>query len=256
MKIIGMHSIQSRMRNLKLIIIALAIVCLTMVGCGTSRHYECDHFIPVYFSSSGFKLLDVIEDRNVLIIDTDCSGALYTFLDKGEDGKYYESLCARYNDYIKTDVYVIDGVEIGGPSYPDVNPVSINVVALTDFDEPHKAGGSLNDIARLMSVSPYKYINDRREYDYSKDENLSQSFRSIFAQYYQNPSNYTCDPHYYHPVDKLLSDITSEDLILLGLGYACERFYIKFEAEHTGPCEVRIDIKTEDGRSFSLTATI
>lgn len=256
MKIIGMHLIQLLMRNLKSIIIACFIAGLMMVSCGTSRHYECNHFIPVYFSLSDFHLLDVIEDQNVLRIATYSSGALYTFLDKGDDGKYYESLCARYNDYIKTDVYVIDGVDIDGPSYSDVNPVSINAVALTDFDETHKAGCSLNDIARLMSVSPYKYINSRREYDYSEDENLSQSFRSIFAKYYQNPSNYTCDPHYYYPVDKLLSDITSEDLILLGLGYGGERFYIKFEADPTAHCEVRIDIKTEDSRSFSLQATI
>lgn len=244
------------MRSLKSIIVAFFIVGLMLAGCGTSRHYECDHFIPVYFSLSDFQLQDVMEDQKVLRINTCSSGAVYTFLDKGDDAKYYESLCARYNDYIKTDVYVIDGVQIDGPSYPDVNPVSISVVALTDFDEGHRAGDSLNDIARLMSASPYKYINSRREYDYSKDENLSQSFRSIFARYYQNPSNYTFDTHCYHPIDKLLSDITSEDLILLGLGDAYEGFYIKFEAEPTDPCEVRIDIKTEDGRSFRLMATI
>lgn len=243
------------MRSLKSII-ELVIVALIMAGCGTVKHYECDHFISEYYSLDGFRFTDTIEYQGGLRIHAYSNGASYSFLDKGDDAKYYESLCVKYNDYIKTDVYVIDGVQIDGPSYCDVNPVSINVVALTDFDETHKAGDSLNDIARLISVSPYKYITGRRKYDYSKDDSLSRSFRAVYGMFYESTSEGSSDPSCYYPVDKLLSDITSEDLVLLGFFSFYPGFDIKFETEPEGPCEVRIDIKTEDDRSFSLTATI
>lgn len=245
------------MRNLKSIIIALVIVSLTIVGCDLYKHYECDHFIVEYFPLEQFKFNDAVEERGLLRIFTFSNGVYYDFLDKGDDAKRYESLCAKYNDYIKTDVYVGNGVYIEGPSYPDVNPVSINVVALTDFDENHKAGDSLNDITRLISASPYKYITSRQKYDYSKDESLSQSFRTVYGHFYANtPQDGSGDPSCYYPVDKLLSDITSEDLILLGFRDARQGFDIKFEVMPIDTFEVRVDIKVEDSRSFSLQATI
>ena len=123
---------------------------------------------------------------------------------KGAKKKLYDSLCIAHNDmsYNKEIAYfdtpapsADDGVLL-----PMHNVASIQVVSNADFDELHPAGASLNDLIRFCSATVYPFLQSKytSRHVWTADDCLG----------YRAPS--CC-----FPINKLLSEIQPEDLIML-----------------------------------------
>lgn len=87
-----------------------------------------------------------------------------------------------------------------------------------DFDERHKAGASLGDIAFIAGVSPYRYVKSGYTQTYDWRNECPDAFAANAL-----PLNYI-SPNF--PVYRRLSEIDGEDLALM------ERtFYLLFETQ-------------------------
>ena len=73
--------------------------------------------------------------------------------------------------------------------------VNLEVWSSADWDAEHPAGTSLNDLARFSSNTPWPYI------------------QSGYTQKYHEQLNGE-----YYPVDKLISELTPDDMTLLPRG--------------------------------------
>ena len=109
----------------------------------------------------------------------------------------FNTLCQKYGDTnYKGDKRVVEGVYPGNynPQALTTNYTSIEIVApLDDFDEEHPAGTSLNDLVRVRYSTLYPFIRDG--YNVQPDTSYTDGYLEC---------------------DKKLTDITAEDLRLLG----------------------------------------
>lgn len=90
--------------------------------------------------------------------------------------------------------------------------VNLEVWSSADWDAEHPAGTSLNDLARFSSNTPWPYI------------------QSGYTQKYHEQLNGE-----YYPVDKLISELTPDDMTLLPRG----GFYFRFVTRRRSPESIR-----------------
>jgi hypothetical protein len=93
--------------------------------------------------------------------------------------------------------------------------ISVDLISDRDFDSSHPAGKSLKNIVKFHGVSPYKYIKSgyTDEFDWNNTSNIPEGFNTSHLMLFDN----------YHPVFKLLSELTLDDFKLLG-----QLFYFSF----------------------------
>ena len=184
-----------------------------------------------------------------------CNG--YDFL--AEDSKFaykYESLCRKHNDLsYNQKISVINGYDFTAQTFISEDFDSIKVTSDKDYDEKHPAGESLNDLCRFVAFSPYKFISSgyKDYYNYSKD-NVSKTLAK-FTRYWRisEGQKLTC-----HPIDKMLSDVTAEDLILLGYDNPYPLFWLHFERKPIvlGEHLVTVEVRTDEGKIYTATITM
>jgi hypothetical protein len=94
--------------------------------------------------------------------------------------------------------------------------ISADLISDRDFDSSHAAGKSLKNIVKFHGISPYQYITGgyKNEFDWSSKSNIPAGF---------NTSHLFPLVSGYHPVYKLLSELTLDDFKLLG-----QLFYFSF----------------------------
>ena len=115
----------------------------------------------------------------------------------------YDELCTKYGD-VSYNRYM---VPFSNPCLVDTI-TSLDLICNTDFDNNHKKGSSLNDIAILYYSSPLEFIKSGYK-EYPKTEDTT-------------PTPYRPSKEYY-PYSKSFSDLKGEELILL-----YQMGYIKF----------------------------
>ena len=239
---------------MKKVLLILAIICLPIIkSCDKVTTEKFRSYVNTYYQFNDIKL-SLSESGNILIAgdDFECH---YTWQSKGDFKKKYDELCELHNDMsFNKKMDYIAGTDWGHALAPDF--ISIDVVSSADFDSEHPAGTSLNDIFYLISVSPQEYIKGgyNQLYDWSK----GTPARFQKAAYLEGFNGQTYgDRPYYHPIDKKLSEITAEDMALMGVNsvyyYACLVFDSEptLEKEH----ELTVTVRTHDGKTLSHKIT-
>lgn len=175
----------------------------------------------------------------------------YRLHSNGKDKEKYDQLCNKHNDvkYNTRRQFLNGTFDESSAPYSEYDFEEITVTSDMDFDDAHPAGSNLADIVRFMSKSPYKYIQSNYSSFYRYDESsLSEAFVDKMINVYcgswkNDPQN----PNY--PIDKLVKDLTAEDLILLPYSFGMLHFEKAPDTvpEHT----VTVSMKTDSGIEFT-----
>ncbi len=173
-------------------------------------------YVMSYYSVDSIKL-EFLTNRNrtkVIVIQpipTNGIGLesrlLCSYGSTGESQILYDDLCMKHNDmsYNRTFKYRSPD-ELPIHQYSGVDFVSLRIVSDADFDEGHPAGTDLGDIVRYAYYSPKKYI----------DSDYAEGFDWAAADGLAGELYYSASP-YEHPIEKLVSELTPDDLMLLGV---------------------------------------
>ncbi|MDR1610500.1 MAG: hypothetical protein LBS08_03200 [Candidatus Symbiothrix sp.] len=227
------------MKKRALFLVGLAIL---VAGCDVVQTRKFRSYITGYYNYAGIAL-KISGSGNIAL---EGSGRVWLcgWDSKGKEKVIYDSLCVLHNDmsYNKKRDYI--AVPDWGFSFKG-DIVSIDVVSNADFDAQHPANSSLNDIIRFLSVSLYPYIISGYKNTFDWERDLPESFqceKSLRQQVNQNEAS--C----YHPIDKKLSELTSEDLILVDWNS-----FLVFEQQPdlSKEHELKVTVKMSDGRTFT-----
>ena len=109
--------------------------------------------------------------------------------------------------------------------------VNLEVWSSADWDAEHPAETSLNDLARFYSNTPWPYI------------------QSGYTQKYHEQPNGE-----YYPVDKLISELTPDDMTLLPRG----GFYFWFVTRPAQPGKHTLFVRltADDGKVFEASCDV
>ncbi|MCI1640335.1 MAG: hypothetical protein LKI42_03550 [Bacteroidales bacterium] len=171
------------------------------------------------------------------------------------DRSLFDYYCSIHNDMLYPKAKIYSDLT-NGISFPIHDFTKVEVVCKGQWDEEHPAGSCLNDIIHFVSVSPYPYIMaGYKGFDYGK-----HTMSAYFNNVYPFQTNYGVLVIY--PVDKPLSEVTKEDLILSGTGEMdWPEFCNLFIAKRTGtkgvsPCGIEIRMTDDAGKIFSVNTEL
>lgn len=189
----------------------------------------------------------------------------------GNSNDLYRSYCEDHGDVsypAEEHVFrswTVDDGELYNTSYMADDFVSVDVVAVDDWDEDSPAGSSMAGIAYFTGQSIREYVeNGYLMYDYSSDaaDGLSPFFRDFCDVRWSRPE---------WPVDKRLEEVSSDDLYLLGsgffphepprqLGWSKSFFAVYIPARPepycSRPCRVEVRCTTASGRIYTAEVEI
>ena len=98
-------------------------------------------------------------------------------------------------------------------SFTDKDFRSIEVVSDTDFDEAHPAGTRLDDVMMFCSASPWRFIRSH----YVEQGEWNAGVPAEVYRYFGTVLPYDTEwKSCYHPVYGKVSELTADDLTLLG----------------------------------------
>ena len=239
------------MKKIILIFSFMGVIFVLINSCSTREYETFRSYINTYYDFDEF-VLTLSESKNICVTG---NGFIHLadWQSTGYLKKLYDDLCTLHNDlnYNKKRDY-LKGSPDWGWSYKGTFSY-INVFSNKDFDEDHPAGSSLNDIVRFLSISPKIFIdsNYKNFYDWDKNYpenfNIEKSIRDFF-----NVPEAEGDLLCYHPIDKMLSEITVSDLALVGWFIIVFEKQPDMEKEH----EITVTIKESDGRVFTPNITM
>lgn len=221
----------------------------------------CRSYVTTYVRLNSFSLeyesgstrIDAIIGNRSAALSLDCH-----FLSKGDDLRRFEDYCRKRGDvsYEQRISVHKGGSAFTGPTYLTEDFISVAVTSDTDYDDSHPAGTDLNDICRFMAFSPYRFIASgyRDRFDYGTS-GLSAEFREFAKTRYGSLPDVALGCH---PIDKPLSDVTLEDLKLLGLDYPDCLFGLLLEKKPSSPGEHKMTVKivSESGKSYSASTIV
>ena len=213
--------------------LVLLLCVLSVVGCVKSyEDYYTRAFVLKYESmctiSVGLSQDNPLEYHVIFV----GNGTTYWGIDSGKrELDFYNQLCEKHNDVSynrRVRVYFYD---------QGLNPrcfrdfVNLEVWSSADWDAEHPAGTSLNDLARFSSNTPWPYI------------------QSGYTQKYHEQLNGE-----YYPVDKLISELTPDDMMLLPRG----GFYFRFVTRPAQPGKHTLFVRltADDGKVFEASCDV
>lgn len=95
----------------------------------------------------------------------------------------------------------------------------VDVVSNTDFDLEHPSGSSLSKLAQFLTITPYPYIKSgyKAISDWAYNHRLKE-----YSEIWHLGSLLGSDPKSgagpYFPVDRKVSELTTADLMMIGMG--------------------------------------
>lgn len=222
----------------------------------------CPSYVGCYLKLEGIRLSTTPENSRSLLIkrSDDTPWITYDLNDSGENLKVYEDLCRKHND-LKYNQYrlVARNQAYDEVVYNDCDFTSVTIRADRAFDDTHAAGESLNDVARFLSWSPAKFIDSGYSAYYHYDSRgVSDAFNTvmrifIYRDYFLEETAATC-----YPVDKMVNDLTAEDLVLLGHDGPGLIGILYFEKTPTQPGDYTftLSMTTDTGKTFTDSAVM
>ena len=249
-----------KINTLRIFAAVAALVVLT--GCDPAyRMTKCPSYVVCYVNLKTINLSVEPSDPRCVLINhgNDLPIIAYGLNSTGAEKEKYDQLCKKHKDLSYNRYRMLSynpSIDFASVTYNECDFTEITVTADKDFDETHPAGTDLSDIVRFMSWSPYKYILSgySKYYHYDKSD-VSTAFDSMMRRYINNKYfDKETDAECY-PIDKLIRDLTADDLILVGHGAPGFLGMLYFDKLPTGEgeYEVAVTIRTDDNRTLSNT---
>jgi hypothetical protein len=214
------------MRKLLLI---LLIVCGLMSCLKSVDEKEfLRSYVMTYMGTEGI-FLNGYDDSNGIREITISPAEKYhlgSYYSKETKKDVYDALCEKHGDMtFMRDFVVQDGFGEYSTSNIGVDFLSIDITSDSPFDEEHSAGVSLGDIVTFSSYSLKPYID------------------SGYTDLYDN--------NVYHPIVEQLSELTPNDLILLGMDTYIGTLVFDSEPTLSKTHTFTVTMTADDGRVFS-----
>lgn len=237
------------MKN-KIFFLFIGIILISFQSCDRTiteniRSYVINYanYDSLYLDISSSENIRLSWAKQISVVDWNSKGRLKIV---------YDSLCEKRNDmnYYKKISY------IGYPferHYYMGNISNIDIISNVDFNSSHPAGSKLNDLVRFISVSPYKFIQSGYKETYNWVDKTPTSFEQETG-ITSMLTNYPEIMKYHSPIDKLLSEVTPSDMILIGDGLGGHFIgYLIFESspEINKTHKCTITIKNTEGKLFT-----
>ena len=243
-------------------IFAAVAALVVLTGCDPAYQMtKCPSYVVCYVNLETIKLSVAPSDPRCVLIDhgNDLPIIPYGLNSTGAEKEKYDQLCKKHNDLSYNQYRMLaynPPIDYSSVTYNECDFTEITVTTDKDFDETHPAGTDLSDVVRFMSWSPYRYImsNYSKYYHYEKTD-VSTAFDTLMRlyidnQYFEKDTDATC-----YPIDKLIKDLTADDLILVGHdapGFLGMLYFDKLPTGE-GEYEVAVTIRTDDNRTLSNT---
>ena len=239
---------------MKTVKVFIMIGVLSLIGSCFGSRYEVflRSYVLTYYSVDSIELSLRIDtsEKEVIVINvapTTAQGMisrrLCTHKSKGNEQILYDALCLKHNDmsYNRT-IKIHDPGDLPPHRYSGVDFSAIRIVSDSDFDAGHAAGTDLGDIVHYVYFSPKKYIDSGYidEFDWATADGLAGRFYATQASRFE------------YPIEKLVSELTPDDLILLGVHSLGG---LQFETNPTlSPTHrLTVTMTTDDGRELSAS---
>lgn len=177
-----------------------------------------DSFVVQYWTFDRLKAVAVgAEPRLQLYLESspEHRKRYYGALSDDRDAKRaYEAKCAEHGDRGFSFAFTCGpGPNMIPNSFPDKDFRSLEVVSDTDFDEAHPAGTPLNDVTMFCSASPWPFIRS----GYTEQGTWSGELPAEVYRYFGIVTPYDMEwKSCYHPIYGKVSELTPDDLTLLG----------------------------------------
>lgn len=242
-------------RTLTISVLSCIAVLMLIVSCSIRETYYARSMVSAYYS--GDMYLEELEKNKIFINFT-----THKLLGSRKSNTYtYDRLCEKHNDMTyNRKVKQLTASPIDPNEFILTDYISISVISDADWDAGHSAGALLNDITMFLSASPKKYIDSgyKDKYDWKNGSHEYDTERYFYSFYDSYPETRNKNP--YHPIEKLVSELTIEDMILLGNGapYSEILALLKFtsfptvEKKHN----ITVTLTTDEGETFSDTITM
>ena len=236
----------------RLILLSISAMLLS-TGCDVSKTRLFKSYITEYSYDKNIEL-KITNKGNIAIYrkytseDDHIKTASYSFKSKGEEKKRYDELCKIHNDlsYNKKRSYIV--VPIWGICSA-IDFKEIDVVSNKDFDAEHRAGTSLKDIVRFVSVSPKKFIDS----GYKETFNWEKNEPNFFAKDSMIPTMFQPESWNYFPINGLLKDIGTDEMQMLPEN---THGILSFDKEPTAEKEHTLTVTIDIGERKKLVRTI
>lgn len=233
------------------------IALLCVVGCDLQWMVKCPSYVATYVDIEGIKIENTSYKMSIKINPFQNRRDSYNFLAEEPKLAYkYEFLCRKHNDLsYNQKIAAVKGYDFTAQTFISEDFASITVTSDKDYDDSHPAGKSLNDLCWFTAFSPYKFISSgyKSYYNYY-EKDMSASFIK-FARNLRvsDGQKLTC-----HPIDKMLSDVTAEDLILLGYDNPYPLFWLHFERKPaaSGEHQITVEVRTDEGKIYTATISM
>jgi hypothetical protein len=215
---------------MKKILLVLLIAC-GLVSCLREKKVFLRSYIMSYYGIEGISLKEDSGERKSMSIYGTDAYFLGDYKSTGTEKGVYDALCEKHGDMtFLRDFFIRDGF---GPHSTDaigVDFLSIDITSDSPFDEEHPAGVSLGDIVKLSSYSLKPYIDS----GYTYINNYG---------YHRN----------YHSFDKYFSELTSDDLMLLGRSAYIGDLEFDGEPTLSKTHTFTVTMTADDGRVFTAS---
>ena len=238
-----------------LIFILLLVICL--VSCD-KHHMTIGYFVCSYHGISELELKQV--DKQIVRVDYSVGSVGFSDCWK-KNVSTFEKLAAKHGDkgFNKK-------IEWVGPaptilSYQNVDFTAINIFTENDYNSSHLASSSLNDIVCFLGRSTYPFIKSK--YQLNRTDDIRSRASEIWKKYVAPDlisSSYGFGSYTpFTPVEKLLYQLTSEDLVLIGGGIAgllqyrptlCFLYFTELP-EVPGTYDFRVEFVADDGKTYT-----
>lgn len=230
----------------------LAILCGTLfIECTRNTTYRIDTYVYGYSDYQTLQLSQStsIDGAGLTLIGVQMSDPTMVCSFNNNESLFKRYSAAHNDKCASYEVWVYGGEFVSGEHcFAIYDYTAVDVECDNDWDSDHLSGSSLNDIAHFVSLTPYPYILGQ---SIAKNP-ASTYFQSVFGRPYEATLT---------PVDKLVSELKTDELVLLGEGVIIRPFaYIVFEPRsepYAGrECTLTVKFTTTTGIVKSGTITI
>lgn len=242
-------------------VIGLVLILFAFSNCDKDRIF-CQSYAVGYVK---FDLGLVDETQMYNCIKIYCATGIpfvwYNMEDSGKEKEIYDELCRKHNDLTynrRRKISPYEGI-LGSAIYPASDFKSIRITADRAFDAAHSAGDDLGDIIRFLSWSPIKYIKSGyTEYYHYDTSALSRTFIRVMPNFYGSECFKTETESTCFPVDKLVSDLEPEDLVMLGEDNPSIIGLLYFEKRPavSGEYEITVSMTTDEDEVMTSSIRI
>ena len=204
------------MKTKILSLITTICLALSLYACDPPQKHYVTSMINQYVGPGELNLIDAGD--NVILVRFDDIKYVANFASGRESHSViFNELCRKHNDTSYDRVIVINPAY----GYPyiclNLDFVSVSVTSDVDFDDEHPTGTELGDIILFHSVSVRPYIESgyTKEYDWNVGDYFAL-LKSYFSYRNSLEPSVGTGKNPIHPVERLVSGLTPEDMTLLG----------------------------------------